>query len=355
MVPMKTIGAGVAALALAGAACAGPAQAAPSFTVRWESRPKLPVPRQEVAYVASAGKLYLAGGLEAFGPHFLSARHERFDPATGSWQELRPLPAPANHLAGVAVGNRIYYVGGLRDYPMVPTGAVWIYDPATDRFTAGAPMPAGRARGAAGVALYKGRIYVAGGQRDQTATRQFDVYDPAADTWTALPDMPRAREHDAAVTVGDRLYVIAGRAGIPVPQTDAYDFATGRWTTGLAPIPTPRGGLAATRIGDEIVAIGGEPPAPALLPAFDAVESYNPKTDSWRALTPMPVGRHGIQAAVFDGDVWLAGGGDHAGLAPVADHTVMIPMFDRRPPGGGARHRHGSAFCARHARLASGW
>jgi N-acetylneuraminic acid mutarotase len=306
-----------------------PALAGRPFTVRWEARPPLPVPRQEVAYVQSGGKLYLAGGLEAFGPHFLSDRHERFDPATGAWSELAPLPAPANHLAGVAIGDRIYYFGGLRDFPMEPTGAVWIYDPASDSFTAGAPMPPGRARGAAGVALYKGLVYVAGGQRGQVATNQFDVYNPATDKWTALPDMPRVREHNVAVAVGDRLYVIAGRAGVPVPQTDAYDFTTRRWITGLAPIPTPRGGLAAARIGGEIVTIGGEPPAPGLLPAFNAVEAYDPLTDSWRSLTPMPVGRHGIQAAVFDGAVWIAGGGDHAGLAPVADHTVMIPVFAR--------------------------
>ena len=157
----------------------------------------------------------------------------------GPGSASRALPAPANHLAGIAHGGRVYYLGGLVGFPFVPTGAVWIYDPATDRFSAGATMPAGRERGAAGVALHDGRIYVAGGQRGGAATNQLDVYDPVADTWTALPDMPRVREHNSAVVAGGRLYVVSGRSGGPIRETDAYDFAAGRWVTGLAPIPTP--------------------------------------------------------------------------------------------------------------------
>jgi len=38
-------------------------------------------------------------------------------------------------------------------YPAPETGSVWIYDPKTDTFSAGAPMPAGRERGAGGVAF----------------------------------------------------------------------------------------------------------------------------------------------------------------------------------------------------------
>ena len=302
-----------------------PASASRPFSLRWESRPAPPVARQEVAYVQAGGKLYLAGGLEALGLSFFSTRHERFDPATGAWARLAALPLPENHLSGVALGDRIYYVGGLLGYPFVATGAVWIYDPATNRFAGGSVMPVGRGRGAAGVVAHGDRIYVAGGQPGlQVATKLFDAYDPIADTWIALPDMPRAREHNAAAVVGDRLYVIGGRDGGRVAETDAFDFATGRWITGLAPIPTPRGGLATAVVGDEIVAIGGETPGGGAARA--EVESYDPAANRWRSLTPLPRGRHGIQAAVLDGAVWIAGG-DLALGAPAADHTVALATF----------------------------
>ena len=306
-------------------AIVAPATARHSFSLRWESRPAAPVARQEVAYVQAGGKLYLAGGLEALGVSFFSNRHERFDPVIGTWERRAPLPLPEHHLAGVAFGDRIYYIGGLLGYPFVATGAVWIYDPATNRFSTGASMPVGRARGAAGVVAHGGRIYVAGGQPGlQLATRLFDAYDPIADRWTALPDMPRAREHNGAAVVGDRLYAIGGRDGGRVVETDAFDFATGRWISGLAPIPTPRGGHATARVGDEIFAIGGETRGGG--PARADVESYNPATNTWRTLAPLPRGRHGIQAAVLDGAVWIAGG-DLALGSPVADHTVAIATF----------------------------
>jgi N-acetylneuraminic acid mutarotase len=303
-----------------------PAIARPPFSLKWESRPAAPVARQEVAYVQAGGKLYLAGGLESLGLSFFSNRHERFDPVTGRWERLAAMPLPAHHLSGVALRDRIYYIGGLLGYPFVATGAVWIYDPATNRFSSGASMPPGRGRGAAGVVAYGDRIYVAGGQPGLNfATPLFDAYDPIADKWIPLPDMPRAREHNAAAVVGDRLYVIGGRdGGRRVAETDAFDFATGRWITGLAPIPTPRGGLATAVVGDEIVAIGGETPGGG--PAHAEVESYNPATNTWRSLAPLPRGRHGIQAAVLDGAVWIAGG-DLALGSPVADNTVAIPTF----------------------------
>jgi hypothetical protein len=310
----------LAVLASGALTIVAPAIAGHSFSLRWEARPAAPVARQEVAYVQAGGKLYLAGGIESLGVGLFSTRHERFDPRTGMWERRAALPLPAHHLSGVAFGDRIYYIGGLLGYPFVATGAVWIYDPMTNRFSTGASMPLGRGRGAAGVVAYGNRIYVAGGQPGlQVATRQFDAYDPIADRWIALPDMPRAREHDGAAVVGDRLYVIGGRDGGRVAETDAFDFATDRWITGLAPIPTPRGGHATARVGDEILAIGGEIPGGG--PARAEVESYNAATDTWRSVAPLPRGRHGIQAAVLDGAVWIAGG-DLAVLSPVADHTV---------------------------------
>ena len=306
---------------------AAPVPASPPFQLRWESRPAAPVARQEVAYVQYAGKLYLAGGLETIGLGFFSDRHQRFDPVTGRWENLAPVPAPEHHMSGVVFGDRIYYLGGLVNYPFTATGAVWIYDPATNRFSKGQSMPAGRARGAAGVAVHGDRIYVAGGQSGrQIATNQFDAYDPVADKWTPLPDLPRAREHNAAAVAGERLYAIAGRNGGLVAETDAYDFATGGWITGLAPIPTPRGGLAIAPVGDELVTIGGDPPGGGAGPARDVVESYDPATNTWHTLAPLPRGRHGIQAAVLDGAIWIAGG-DRALGAPVADHNVAIPTF----------------------------
>ena len=114
-------------------------------------------PRQEVSYVKAGGRFYLAWGRNA-------TQQEAYNPVTNTWKTLAtPLPPQLDHIQGVAVGGKIYYIGGLIKYPSPETGTVWIYDPKTDTFSSAAPMPAGRERGAGGVAVYDGKIYYAGG------------------------------------------------------------------------------------------------------------------------------------------------------------------------------------------------
>jgi hypothetical protein len=210
---------------------------------------------------------------------------------------------------------------------------VWIYDVSTNRFIAGASMPAGRDRGAGGIAVYNGKIYVAGGLHDGTTVSWFDVYDPASDSWSSLPDMPRVRDHFHAAIVGGRFYAIAGRVSsgsFRIQQNDAYDFATGRWITGLAPLPTLRGGFATAVFGTEIAVIGGEGGGAT----FDTVEAYDTATNTWRTLTPMPTARHGIQAAMWNGSAFIAGGGmRQGGGAPTDVHEVLSLGASRRPDG----------------------
>jgi Kelch motif protein len=109
-----------------------------------------------------------------------------------------------------------------------------------------------------------------------------------------------------------------------------YDFESGSWRTGFAPIPTPRGGFAAAVVGSEIVVLGGEDADGA----HGEVEAYNTLSDSWRALEPMPTPRHGIQAAVCNGAIYLAAGGTTAGGENPSDVTEMY--FSRGARGCGA-------------------
>jgi Kelch motif len=157
-----------------------------------------------------------------------------------------------------------------------------------------------RGRGAGGVAVFNNKIYYAGGLANSAAVPWFDVYDPATNTWAQLPDMPTARDHFHAAVVNGKFYAIGGRnvqIGAMTAVNQAFDFATGQWTSGLAPLPTPRGGFAAAGLGDEVLVIGGEGGGQT----WNKVEAYNTLTNTWRTLAPMPTARHGIQAAVCTG------------------------------------------------------
>jgi N-acetylneuraminic acid mutarotase len=301
---------GLAAVAVA--ACVPPSDP-------WQSRAPASFARQEVSYVyaPSTGKLYLAGG------H--SAVQEAYDPTTNSWSTVAPLPAALDHIQAVELDGRIYYIGGLVHWPGPAVGTVYVYDPNANNFTAGTPMPAGRERGAGGVAVFGNKIYYAGGLHDGVAVSWFDVYDTVTKTWATLPDMPEARDHFHAAVVNGRFYAIGGRhSAINATTTvnQAFDFGTGSWSTGLAPLPTARGGFAAAAIGTEVLIIGGEGGGKT----YNTVEAYNTTMNTWRALAPMPTARHGIQAAIRNGVVHVADGGTIQGAGGATNiHEIFHP------------------------------
>ncbi len=281
---------------------------------RWLSLAPSGLPRAEVSYVRAGDMLYLAGR---------SRRQQAYDPETNTWRDVGPLPEPLDHIQAVALGDRIYYIGGLRQWPKPEVGTVLIYDTRTHTFERGTSMP--RPRGAGGIAVHDGVILYAGGLSDGKPVPWVDAYDPRRDRWSRLPDMPRPREHFHAAIVGDRLYAIGGRdleIDATISATDAYDFSRREWITGLARIPTERGGFAVAVIEGQIVVIGGENAAGA----SDAVESYDPRSNTWRGLAPMPTARHGIEAAVCDGVAYIAGGGtEKGGGHDTAVHEALFP------------------------------
>jgi len=275
-------------------------------TPRWTTVAPSSVARQEVSYVyvPEMNRFYLAGGK--------STLQEAYDPTTNEWSDVAPLPEAVDHLQSVALHGRIYYIGGLAAFPRPSVATVYIYDAIRNTFSRGADMPAGRERGAGGIATYNGKIYIAGGLHDGSAVAAFDVYDPATNTWTEMPDMPRVRDHFQGAVVGNRFYAIGGRnttIAATITAADAFDFSTNRWLTGMAPLPTPRGGFGAAFVGTRILIVGGETSAGTL----NRVEAYDTAANTWQSLAPMRVARHGIQAAVSAGLVYVADGGTRPG------------------------------------------
>jgi hypothetical protein len=85
---------------------------------------------------------------------------------------------------------------------------------------------------------------------------------------------------------------------------DIYDPATNAWTSG-PPLPTPRSGGASAFYKGLIVVMGGECTNGR---PFNDTEGFDVAAGRWRALAPMPIGKHGITAAT-DGKVLYIGGG----------------------------------------------
>lgn len=278
----------------------------------WEARAALPLLQQETAVVTLGERVYVVGGLD--DRVALTIVHV-FDPVSGAWSTAAPLPKPLHHVNGTEVGGRLWVTGALDATETPAAPEVFVFDPATNTWSPRSPMPIGTARGASLIAAIGPKIYVAGGLRSGVSVDDFSVYDTETDTWTTLPRVPVPRDHGGAAAIDGRFYAIAGRNTALLGRVDVFDPATGAWSS-RAPLPLPRGGFALAVFDGRIVVAGGEGDRRRPSGVFPEVDAYDPKTDAWTALPPMPLPRHGMGAATIGDVVLVPGGGTIGGLGP---------------------------------------
>jgi N-acetylneuraminic acid mutarotase len=292
----------------------------------WEERaPLLGGPRQEVAVVAAADRVWVLGGL--VGTETL-ARVEAYDPMSDRWEPRPDLPIAMHHPNAVAVGDRIVVAGFLRGTQFATDGNVFVFDIEEQIWQLGTAMPPGSERGASATAEIDGLVYVVGGRREGVAVGDAWTYQPDGETWTRIADLPEARDHMVAGVIDGRLYVVGGRDGSNISahtdRVDVYDPSTDAWSS-AAPMPTSRGGMAAGVLGGLLFVAGGEGNASAPSGVFDVLEAYDPLADIWFSLPPMPVPRHGTGGAVLDGVFFVPGGADVEGGGAVDAHEAWRP------------------------------
>lgn len=159
-------------------------------------------------------------------------------------------------------------------------------------------------------ALLNGKIYVLGGFTPKGVTPRVDVWNPVLNNWDLAVPLPQALHHTVAVAVNEKLYVIGGFEGSawkPKSATHEYDPDLHRWLS-KTPMPTPRGAHAAAVIDGKIHLVGGARRKLFNLVNTDAHEAYDPATDSWETLPPLPTPRDHLTATVANGKLFAIGG-----------------------------------------------
>lgn len=181
------------------------------------------------------------------------------------------------------------------------------------------------ARFGLGVAVWEGKIYAIGGQGNVNAEPLSvnEVYDPASDTWGFKASMPTARSGFGIAVYQNKIYCIGGminwaQGTVSSGANEVYDPATDTWST-LSPMPTARYGVEACVLGGKIYLIGGD---------SYAVEVYDPMTDTWTTKTSIPnaPGRDRAWSCaliVFENKIHVIG------AAPFANsHQIYDPTTD---------------------------
>jgi N-acetylneuraminic acid mutarotase len=143
-----------------------------------------------------------------------------------------------------------------------------------------------------------------------------------AGVWISLAPLQTARQELAVAAANGRLYAIGGISGNSVlSSVEEYDPPTNRWRF-VAPLPETLHHPAAAVVDDIIYVIGGYRTL-----AFDptsAVYRYDPRSDLWTRVASLPSPRGALAAAVIDGRIYAVGGNPGGNAL-----TMYDPMADR--------------------------
>lgn len=255
--------------------------------------------------------VYLLGGTE--GEFDVGHPVRAYNVATDAWTTKTATVDVWESNGAVKLGSRIYFSGGftvLNDFDLRYTNAVWAYDYTGDRMIRKADLPIFSAQGVSGV--IGGKLYVlpgvcftegypAPGYCSRKPTRRFFRYDPITNRWASRPWAPHFHAQGAAGVIDGKFYVAGGDG---VSDLDVYDPATNSWKT-LAPLPTAGPAIGAV-IGGRFFVVTG---------SFDAQlhsYEYNPKTNVWRSRAAPARAHEGVVRVLLDGGSHLlAAGGGH--------------------------------------------
>src|SRR6185295_5018877 len=106
---------------------------------------------------------------------------------------------------------------------------------------------------------------------------------------------------------------------------EEYDPPTDSWSAPKDRMPTPRSGGGWGTDGKRIYVAGGEVTTKQLVGAYRAVEAYDPATNSWATLPPMPMPRHGFAGAVIGNRFYMASGMiQSAGALAMQDPKLQV-------------------------------
>jgi hypothetical protein len=213
------------------------------------------------------GKIYACAGDIATQHDGSSV--EEYDPESDTWTSREDMPTPVRYIGATAVVNDLLYVISGESFAYVD--AVRCYDPASNRWSLKAPIPT--MRSLAAVAVLNGEIHVAGGYFVDSSGTPFslnnlDIYNPVTNSWRAGTPMPTGRISCAGSVVNGVFFVSGGStAGQPgqFRVVEAYQLLAGPFTCDV--LPPLDGGV------DNLIKVGQTVPIKLMVKYLGALET----------------------------------------------------------------------------------
>ncbi|MDB6056818.1 MAG: Kelch repeat-containing protein [Verrucomicrobiales bacterium] len=303
-------------------------------TFHWQSAANAPINRVEGAAAVVGGKFYVFGG---FVDSNLNAtnRVDVYNPANNTWSQLANMPVAETHFTPAVDGNVVWVAGGfVGQNPGPATNSVWKYDVTANSWTAGPALPA--ARGGGALVVVGRTLHYFGGylpDRQTDSTNHWVLFLDNVTSWSNALAMPDARGHFTAQVVSGKIYVFGGAHGhdissIDTARVDMFDPIANTWTR-LPDMLAPRSHaeLSSFVLNERVLMIGGRNNA-ASINAMPNVSEFDPTSNTWTELPPLPVNLVSCAGKVVGSKVIVAHGGQNYNNLPVnATRTGVLEEF----------------------------
>jgi N-acetylneuraminic acid mutarotase len=267
--------------------------------------------------VGSDGYFYVGTGESAWTGRPVARGLLRFNAAANNWQVLaQPLVPTAAGAMGAPAAGRIYVAGGWIGGSPATTNTLQIYNIATDTWSLGASMPVSPGREGSAYASFGGKLYLFGGDTGvapfQGTTGTY-IYDPATDSWSLGAPLPEPRTWFSAAVAGNYIYTYGGYPASGVGNDRdtlwRYDPAADTWAV-LNPSghPITYAGFSGYTQG-KLLAAGGMYRTGNPWVTTDTTWLYDIGTDTWSEGPRLNLIRGAMaQGLLPDGRVIVHGG-----------------------------------------------
>jgi N-acetylneuraminic acid mutarotase len=292
----------------------------------WVTKASMNFSRTGAGAAEVNGIVYVMGGSQKYstsdtGFSYKSINStEAYDPATDTWVDKTPMPTPRDNLGAAVFQEKIYCFGGRnvsKDYS-ISINVNEVYDTETNSWETKTPMPT--ASSSLQANEVNGKIYLIGGWIESESSSvteksaQVEIYDPITDTWAFGSPIPTAVAGYASAVLDGKIYIISGvaRGSNYTNLTQIYDPKTDEWSFG-APIPmsvtaAAAGATTGTKAVKAIYVIGGSNVTYPLSGQY-INQVYFPENNSWTMAASMPIDRAGSALAIVDDTLYVMGGG----------------------------------------------
>jgi N-acetylneuraminic acid mutarotase len=278
----------------------------------WTEKAKLPTKRYMLKAVTVNGKIYALGGISMSERNF---KVYEYNIANDLWSEKATLPVNRDSTGVVSFNNKIYIIGGIDKETGAYLTTVEEYEPETGALVIKASMPTARNNPA--VAVANNKIYVIGGSSNGNPLSVTEEYDPTDTTngydsngnpmgkWATKASFSTVRFSPAAATVNGKIYLVGGHFNnVMNNAVEEFDPVTNSWAFKTA-LPTARADLGAVAVGNRIYVIGGRSNSETYT---NIVEEYDPVADSWATKPTIINQRDYFGITELNGSIYIIGG-----------------------------------------------